>query len=412
MEDGKGACANLAKAAAAFTVLSLLPVALSGSAPSHASAGLLPISWSGQQSGPIDAETPYSSLLFGSFAYDPAHGEARGTYVSFTFTELMGPFRSYVTTGAAASVQYIDSIDVGPFLPMRYPQVLGPTFYVEGLDVEIRAHDDPTGLLEIHTKAPRTVTIELPASATNLSLRATELAWPGSWPASSVSYTIGEAHARFVLGAGSFAISGTQVIAQMASSDLLVFKAIPTSMPDKVEYWRAVLDAITAGQVVAEFDLVATSKGAWVENSARYRIDVAAWPQRVVPGKASVHLNSSAPLGAFVLLAFDPDTMPADATRALHVRANGVDVNVTAATLGLFYAPDSGAPAPAYAVLPLPGTVLAVYLPSLAPTSLEVESAVPAPPPITFGPDSALALTLALVLVAAAASFMFRRRGP
>src|SRR6266540_3002893 len=382
MEDGKGACANLAKAAAAFTVLSLLPVALSGSAPSHASAGLLPISWSGQQSGPIDAETPYSSLLFGSFAYDPAHGEARGTYVSFTFTELMGPFRSYVTTGAAGSVQYSDSIDVGPFLPMRYPQVLGPTFYVEGLDVEIRAHDDPTGLLEIHTKAPRTVTIELPASATNLSLRATELAWPGSWPASSVSYTIGEAHARFVLGAGSFAISGTQVIAQMASSDLLVFKAI------------------------------ATSKGAWVENSARYRIDVAAWPQRVVPGKASVHLNSSAPLGAFVLLAFDPDTMPADATRALHVRANGVDVNVTAATLGLFYAPDSGAPAPAYAVLPLPGTVLAVYLPSLAPTSLEVESAVPAPPPITFGPDSALALTLALVLVAAAASFMFRRRGP
>ncbi len=409
MEDGKGdACANLAKAAAALTVLSLLPVALSGSAPSHASSGLLPISWSGIQS-PIDAETPYSSLLFGSFAYNSTQGEARGTYVSFAFAEPMGPFRSYITGGAGASAQYIDSIDIGTFLPLRDPQLRGPTFFVQGFDVEVRAHDDPTGLLEIRTMAPRTVTIELPAAATNISQHATEISWPGSWPASSVSYTIGEAHARFVLGAGWFAISGTQVVAHMASSDLLVFKAVPTATPYKAE-WRALLDAIAAGQVVAEFDLVATSGGAWVENSARYRIDVAAWSQRVAPGKASVHVNSSAPVGAVVLLAFDPDTMPSDSTRALHVRANGVDVNVTADTLGLFYSPDSGATTPAYTVLPLPGTVLAVYLPSLAPTSLEVESAVAPPPPIAFGADSALALLLALVVVAGAASLMFRRR--
>src|SRR6266487_2059890 len=173
MEDGKGACANLAKAAAAFTVLSLLPVALSGSAPSHAPSGLLPISSSAVPSASIDADTPYSSLLFGSFEYNQTRGDVLGTYVSFTYTEPMGPFRSYVTAGPNATVRYVDSIDIGPFLPLRDPQLRGPTFYVQGFDVEVRAHDDPTGLFEIRTTAPRTVMIELPASATNISQHAT-----------------------------------------------------------------------------------------------------------------------------------------------------------------------------------------------------------------------------------------------
>ncbi len=408
MEDGQGACANLAKAAAALTVLSLLPVAFVGSAPSHASAGLLPI-YSSSTPGSTNGETPYSSFLFGSFAYDEPQGQVLGSYVKFSYIAPMGPIRSYLATGALSPVLYIGSIDVGPFLPLRDPKVSGPTFFVQGYDVEIRAHDDPTGLLEIRTMSSREVTIELPASATNISQHATEVTGPGSWPASSVSYTVGEDHARLVLGAGSFTVTGTQVVAHMGQSDLLVFKAVPAASPYKAE-WRAVLDAIAAGQVVAEFDLVATSGGAWVENSARYRIDLAGWPQQVAPGKASVHVNSTAPVGAVLLLAFDPATMPADATREIRVRANGADVNVTADALGLFYSPESRASETSYTVLPLPGTVIAVYLPSLASTSVEVESAVTPAPPIAFEADSILALSLAVIIVAGAASLMFRRR--
>jgi len=91
---------------------------------------------------------------------------------------------------------------------------------------------------------------------------------------------------------------------------------------------------------------------------------------------------------------------------------NGVDVNATADTLGLFYSPGSKAASSAYTVLALPGTVLAIYLPSLEASSVEVVSAVPPSPPIAFQPDSALALSMALLLIAAAASFMFRRRTP
>ena len=61
MEDGPGARANLAKAAVALTVLSLLPVALSGY-PSHASTGLRPISFAMQPESSAGV-FPWSSPL-------------------------------------------------------------------------------------------------------------------------------------------------------------------------------------------------------------------------------------------------------------------------------------------------------------------------------------------------------------
>src|SRR5207249_10757918 len=108
----------------------------------------------------------------------------------------------------------------------------------------------------------------------------------------------------------------------MASPDLLVFKSVPTDSTNKAE-WRAVLDAISAGQVVAELDLVATSDGHWMENPARYRIDVAAWPLAVRPRAASAQVDSLRPGGAIVLFAFDPNTMPRDGSDQIRLTAHG-----------------------------------------------------------------------------------------
>ncbi len=403
MEDGRGACAYLAKAAAAFTVLSLLPVALSGSAPSHVSPGLLPISTSDATLAPASGDVPFVTSLFATFGYD--RGLVAGTFVQFNYNASSGSIRSYLASNVLTPVLYVGSIQILGFLPMGAPQLRGPIFDAQGYEIEMVAHDDPTGLLEIRTDVARIVVIELPASATNISSHST----PGSWPASSVSYSIGEDQARLVLGAGTFVVSGTHLAAMMATSDLLVFKAVPAESPNKAE-WRAVLDAIASGQVVAEMDLVATAGGQWVENSAMYRFDVSAWPRAVTPGKASVFVGSPSPRGAVVLLAFDAATMPADATRNLTVRANDVAVNRTADALALFYAPEARADTPAYAILKLPGTVLALYLPALASTSVDVESVVPPQPSVSFAADSELAFMLALVVVAGAAAQMFRRR--
>src|SRR5207249_11014148 len=112
----------------------------------------------------------------------------------------------------------------------------------------------------------------------------------------------------------------------MASPDLLVFKSVPAASTNKAE-WRAVLDAISAGQVVAELDLIVTADGHWMQNPARYRIDVAAWPLAVRPRAASVQVDTLRPGGAVVLFAFAPGRMPTDGSAQLSVGAHRGVVN-------------------------------------------------------------------------------------
>src|SRR5947209_18828315 len=93
MEGGTDARAFLAKAAATFAVLSLLPVALSGSAPSHASAALRTISSSDFGAVPI-AAVPWSPSLFASFTYQPR--VALGPHAQFGYNATTGTGRSLI----------------------------------------------------------------------------------------------------------------------------------------------------------------------------------------------------------------------------------------------------------------------------------------------------------------------------
>src|SRR5712692_6269036 len=382
MEDGTDARAFLAKAAATFTVLSLLPVALSGSAPSHASPVLRPISASDLGGVPV-GDIPWPDALFAAFTYD--RGLVLGTYMRFAYNATSGNVTT-VSGGVAGDTQvsYLDSIAIDGFPPARSAAAHGPIFEADGYLVTLTAHDDPTGLIEIRSEMARLVTIVLPPSATNISV----LSAPGLVRASTVSFTIDGEEARLFLGAGSFNVTGTRVLAAMASPDLLVFKSVPPASTNKAE-WRAVLDAISAGQVVAELDLVATSDGHWMQNPARYRIDVAAWPLAVRPRAAM---------------------MPIDGSAQISVSANGAPLNRSDDTLTLFYTFDSVSRNASYTLLPLPGTVVAVYLPSLAAVSIDIVSLPPAAPAPAFDSGSEAAVIAALAIVSVAAARMLRRK--
>jgi hypothetical protein len=401
MEDGPDACAHLAKAAAALAVLSLLPVALSGSAPSHASAVLRPIS----SLVPSDSAGvfPWSSPLFAAFRYD--RGQVLGTYVQFAYDASTGTVRSVLGLAGDAPVLYVGSIQVADFAPARGASARGPTFQGEGYLATITAHDDPTVLLEIRTDVARTAAIELPAGATNVSLQTA----PGSWPASSVSYSVGEEQARFLLGAGSFSVHGIHVVAKMADSDLLLFKSVPPSGANRGE-WLALLDAIGAGHVVAELDLVATADGRWVQNVVQYRLGVTGWALQVEPGHATVQVDSLLPGGATVLLAFDRATMPFNAPTELQIRANAGEVNRTESPLATFFSTDARSGGASFSVLSFPGTVVALYLPSLAAVSIEVVSSASSPPRTGLQADSEIAMIAALAIVSAAAARIIRRK--
>src|SRR2546422_3475896 len=403
MEDGPGARANLAKAAVALTVLSLLPVALSGY-PSHASTGLRPISFAMQPESSAGV-FPWSSPLFAAFRYD--RGQVLGTYVQFAYDASTGTMKSILGLAGNAPVLYVGSIRIGAFAPSRGAHAIGSTFEAQGYLVTITAHDDPTVLIEIRTDVARTATIELPAGATNVSLQTA----PGSWPASSVSYSVGDEQARFLLGAGTFSVNGIQILAKMADSDLLLFKSVPPLTANRAE-WLALLDAIGAGHIVAELDLVATTDGQWVHNVAQYRIGVAGWALAVQPGRAAIQVDSLLLGGAVVLLAFDTATMPFNAPTQLRVRANAGDVNRTESPLSLFLTNEMGGGGASYSVLSFPGTVVALYLPSLAAMSVEVVSTPPAASSSGFQAGSEVAMIAALAIVSVAAPRMLRRRGP
>src|SRR3989442_14833902 len=216
-EDGTDARAFLAKAAATFTVLSFLPVALSGFAPSHASPVLRPIS-AADLGGVSAGDIPWPTALFAAFTYD--RGLVHGTYMRFAYNATSGIVMT-ASGGVAGDTQvsYLDSIAIDGFPPARSAAAHGPIFAADGYLVTLTAHDDPTGLIEIRSDMARLVTIELPASATNISV----LSAPGLDRASTVSFTIDGEEARLFLGAGSFNVTGTRVLAEMASPDLLVF---------------------------------------------------------------------------------------------------------------------------------------------------------------------------------------------
>ena len=401
MEGGTDARAHLARAAA-FTVLSLLPVVLSGYAPSHASASLPPIS-AGLVANAAPGTFPWSSPLFAAFHYD--RGQVLGTYVQFAYDPSSGDIRSVLGLAGETPVLYVGSIQIAGFPPARAPDAQGSTFQADGYLASITAHDDPTALIQIRTDVGRTVEIELPAEATNVTVQAKI----GAWPASSLTYTVGREQARFVLGAGSFRVYGVRVLAQMGDSDLLVFKALPPGAAERSE-WLAVLDAISAGHIVAEIDLIATSGGQWAENIVEYRIGVAGWAVSVEPGHAAVQVDSLLQGGAVVLLGFDAATMPSNASTQLQVRTNSRDANRSENPLAAFVSDSRGGAS--YAVLSLPGTVVALYLPSLAAVSVEVVSTPPAAPSSGFQAGSEVAMIAALAIVSVAAARMLRRRGP
>jgi hypothetical protein len=343
---------------------------------------------------------PWSSPLFAAFHFD--HGQVLGTYVQFAYDPSRGTIGSVLGLGGDAPVLYVGSIQIEGFPPARTPQAQGATFQADGYLASITAHDDPTALIQIRTDVARTARIELPAEATNVTVQGKI----GSWPASSLTYTVGGEEARFLLGAGSFRVDGIQVLAQLADSDLLVFKALPPGAAERTE-WLAVLDAISAGHIVAEIDLVATSEGRWVQNIVEYRIGVAGWALDVRPGRAALQVDSLLEGGAVVLLGFDAATMPSNPSGQLQVRTNSRDANRSENPLPAFVS-DSRRGA-SYSVLSLPGTVVALYLPSLAAVSVEVVSSPSRTPSAGFQADQEVAMIAALAIVSVAAARMFRR---
>lgn len=407
MKKGWGALRRFRRAAVALVALTLLPVAVAV-ASAHAGTALAPTA-SAAGLAAQDVNLPYvealqrsqASGLFAPFTWN-GHS-VTGPFVTFGFSPETGQIVGLFAVNNSEVEPLLDAVDVVGFNESTSPQVAGSTFVANGVGVTLVAHDEPTALLEIQTWGEaRTVRFGFPTNTTDL-----QVSQAMSWPRAGLSFRVGDADGRIIVGRGTLSVIGTTVTASLAADDYLAFRAVPAFAGYAAEQ-NAILDAFASGRLAAECDLVAMTNGGWLENAVRYQPALTMSGSGIGFGRATVTLSSSEGQDGLVLLAFDPQTMPADAGHQIVVRDNGAAVPETANPLASLYA-SAGAPEQAsFAQLPMNATVLVLYLPSLGASSVTVESVPLAPTGLDTGTE--LAMVAAVFVVSMAAAVMFRSR--
>lgn len=401
--------------AAALTVLAILPVTVmaaspSGystvlSAPSNAATSLVaPLYGVDNFDAPtVDAlQRGLASDLFASFGWNA--GIVRGSFVQFSIAPG-GSSLDWLMVRSGANVTVVaESISFQPSAPFDTAYVNGPLFVAATPGVIINAHDDPSGLFEFRTGAtPTTVFLRLAAPVSDLMSRRVGDAWPRS----SLSFRVGDNAVRIILGRGTFNVTDNTVSASMAPGDFMAMKILPPFEPQQ-ESRTALLDVFGAGRLAAEFALISDSEGGWIQNSARFRMSLVMSNLSLAEQHARVSLRSRLNWSGLVLFAFDPQTMPADATHRLVVTANGTELAQAPDPISALYGPLPTSPGSLYARLPGNATVLAIYLTGYRNVTVTITSLVVPPRPADWG--SQLAAVAAVAVVSAAAALMFRRK--
>ncbi len=398
------------KASAALVALAFLPVAIiAGIAhgAAYASAATAGSAAPGTFHA-LDTELPsveamrrgQESNLFAPFLWDGL--VCSGPFVRFGYIAETGSILNYDAMNGTQATTLLSSVQISDFAPATIPVVYGPTFSVSSPDVTVIAHDEPMGLLEIRTaNAPHTVTVELPPDTNEL-----RVSYSTTWPSSSLSFADHNVSGRIILGSGNLTISGTRVSASLAGVDYMAIRVLPSFLEQAGDH-EAILDAFASGRLAAEIDLVAVSSGGWVENVAEYHDSLGVINRSVEFGSAVLRLGMPTWGSGLILLAFDPTTMPADNMHRLVVRANSSEVQETSEPLASMWNTAGSGNRPVYTRLSLNATVLAVYVPDLSSTSLQIQSLEMPPPGMSRA--NQLAIAAAMFVVAVAAVIMFRR---
>jgi hypothetical protein len=415
MRHGWDARRHFRKAAAAliaFTLISVTAITLSAfaavpvSPPAVVGGGGMDSIFHAQDVSLPTAEAlkrSQASNLFAPFTWDGQM--VLGPFVQFYYDPRTGEIVRYCTVNQTDTKLVVQTVQIQGFSATSAPLVAGSTFVAAGNGVLVSAHDEPMGLLEIKSLGqPQTVVLDFGTSASNF-----EISRADSWPRASLAFSFDGGRGEVILGAGNLSVDGMTVTVSMTSDDYLALKALPASADHYAER-SAVLDAFASGRLAAEYNLVAVINGGWLENSAVYLTGLEASSTGVQFDRATVNLGMPQHKGGLVLLAFDSQTMPADAAHRLIVTVAGKEIPETANPLAPLYALPGPSGQPSFVRLPMNATVLVVYLPDLNASPLEVESI--AHPTAGIDPATEAAMVAAVFVVSVAAAVMFRRQGP
>lgn len=400
--------------ATTLTALAFLPAAVfAASSVAHASVGsdlAHPSLGSEPLRGTAGLDPPVvdaflrgrASNLFASFGWNGS--VAQGSFVQLSFTPSSGAIHSFMTVQGNATRAIAESIEFLPAPTFGMPYVNGPMFAAVSPTMIFMVHDDPTGLTEFRTTGTAgAVVIRFEDAVTNI----TDHSVSSGWPRSTVSFVVGGNEGRLLLGRGSFNVTGSVVVANLAPTDVLVMKTLSGFETERAPR-AAILNAFGAGRLAAEYAMVSESGGGWVQNSARFRSSVMMSGLHVAQGEAQLSFHATDAWQGLVILAFDPETMPADSGHRLTVAVNGLEVGSAKDEVSTFYGPEPSGSAPFYTRLAMNATVLALYLPTYRNATVLVTSTAVPGPGLDWGVETAAVAGVLLVSVAAAV--MFHRR--
>ncbi len=408
MRTGWGPHRWFHRAATAFVALTLIPVAVVVASAHGGSLGptgafhAVTLHAEDTDLPSVDAlQRSQASNLFAPFFWSGQ--AASGPFVSFGYSTQTGTISDYAAVHEGSTEVLVPSIRVEGFSGDAGPQLSGATFAVNGPGIAIVAHQEPMALLEMESaSSPQTVVFTFATGTTALAL-----SHATSWPRSTLTFAVGDTVGSLILWKGGMSVNGSAVTAAMQSGDYLALRAVPSFASDRTQR-TAILNAFGSGRLAAEYDLVAMRNGGWLENAAEFQPNVTLTSDGVDFSNAALTMTGLAHRDGVLLIAFDPGTMPSDAGHRVVVTNNGVQVPQAQNPLAALYATTGASSEASFSLLAMNATVLVVYLPSLATSSIQVQSiALPA-----GGIDvpTELAMVAALFIVSLAAAAMFRTR--
>lgn len=264
--------------------------------------------------------------LFGRL--DFSNGNATGRFVSFGLDAATGAVRDYTVRSGNNSTLFLASVTPTNWTANGTPRVTGSVLRMDGGDVTLRAHNNPTAIL-VYRGSNATVTFTAGPNATIT---------PDNNRTATLA--VGNAHGHVVLhGEGTLAASGATVTVTLGRHGAALFMAHPADAPLATANLHAVRDAIANDKVGGILSVV-NADGRPLTDATYLGVDMRA--RDVAPGRLNVTVNSPEPAGRSVVINVDGNL--------LNLTTPGVNLTVTLDGQRLNPAPNASAAAQGLAI--------------------------------------------------------------